>query len=59
VGSPGGRSEIERHWAARRVARIRAATRAHLPVATALGNRVFGEFIQRFSRRRYSTLPSR
>jgi GMP synthase (glutamine-hydrolysing) len=56
---PGGRSEIEQHWDARRIARIRAATRAHLPAATALGNRVFGEFIQLFAGRRYATLPSR
>ena len=56
---PSGRSEIEQHWDARRVARIRAATRQHLPAATALGNRVFGEFIRRFAARRYATLPSR
>jgi hypothetical protein len=56
---PSGRSEIEQHWDARRIARIRAATRRHLPAATSLGNRVFGEFIQLFSGRRYSTLPSR
>jgi len=59
LGQPAGRSEIERHWDARRITRIRAATRAHLPAATALSNRVFGEFIQLFSRRRYATLPSR
>jgi GMP synthase (glutamine-hydrolysing) len=56
---PSGRSEIEQHWSARRIARIRAATREHLPGATTLGNRVFGEFIQLFAGRRYATLPSR
>jgi GMP synthase (glutamine-hydrolysing) len=56
---PGGRSEIERHWDARRIARIRAATREHLPAATALSHRVFGEFIGLFAQRRYATLPSR
>jgi GMP synthase (glutamine-hydrolysing) len=56
---PGGRSEIEQHWDARRIARIRAATRQHLPAATTLGNRVFSEFIQLFAGRRYATLPSR
>jgi GMP synthase (glutamine-hydrolysing) len=56
---PSGRSEIEQHWDARRIARIRAATRAHLPAATALGNRVFGEFVRLFTGRRYATLPSR
>ena len=30
---PSGRSEIERHWDARRIAHIQAATRHHLPVA--------------------------
>jgi GMP synthase (glutamine-hydrolysing) len=59
LGQPSGRSEIERYWDGRRIARIRAATRAHLPAATTLGNRVFGEFIGLFSRRRYATLPSR
>jgi GMP synthase (glutamine-hydrolysing) len=59
LGHPSGRSEIERYWDARRIARIRAATRHHLPGATALSNRVFGEFIQLFSRRRYATLASR
>ena len=56
---PDGRSEIERHWDARRIARIRAATRAHLPQATVLGHRVFGEFIRLFTGRRYATLRSR
>ena len=56
---PAGRSEIEQHWDARRIARIRTATRQHLPAATSLGNRVFGEFIRRFAVRRYATLPSR
>ena len=56
---PSGRSEIEQHWDARRIARIRAATRHHLPDATTLSNRVFGEFIGLFSGRRYATLPSR
>jgi GMP synthase (glutamine-hydrolysing) len=57
--SSGGRDEIEQHWDARRIARIRAATREHLPAATALGNRVFGEFIGLFPERRFTTLPSR
>ena len=59
LGQPSGRSEIERYWDARRIARIRAATRQHLPAATALSNRVFGEFIRIFSGRRYTTLASR
>jgi len=59
LGQPAGRSEIERYWDARRIARIRAATRQHLPVATALSNRVFGEFIRMFTGRRYTTLSSR
>jgi GMP synthase (glutamine-hydrolysing) len=56
---PSGRSEIEQHWDARRIARIRAATRQHLATATALGNRTFGEFIALFAKRRYAALPSR
>ena len=56
---PGGRSEIERHWSPARIARIQAATQRHLPVATPLSERVFGEFIQLFSPRRYAHLPSR
>jgi GMP synthase (glutamine-hydrolysing) len=59
IGSPAGRDEIGQHWAARRVTRIRTATRAHLPAASALGERVFGEFIALFSGRRYATLGSR
>jgi GMP synthase (glutamine-hydrolysing) len=56
---PSGRSEIERHWSPARIARIQAATQRHLPVATPLSERVFGEFIQLFSPRRYAHLPSR
>jgi len=57
---PSGRSEIERHWsAAHRIARIQAATDRHLPVARPLSERVFGEFVQLFSPRRYALLPSR
>lgn len=56
---PAGRSEIERHWDARRIARIQAATRRHLPQARPLSDRVFGEFIRVFSQRRYAMLPSR
>jgi len=59
LGQPDGRTEIERHWNARRIARIRAATRQHLAPATELGNRVFGEFIRLFAGRRYATLVSR
>jgi GMP synthase (glutamine-hydrolysing) len=59
LGQPAGRSEIEQYWDARRIARIRAATRQHLLAASALSERVFGEFIRLFSSRRYSTLPSR
>lgn len=59
VSSPGGRSEIEQHWDPRRIARIRAATRRHLPAAESLSNRVFGEFVQMLGRRRYANLPSR
>jgi len=56
---PDGRSEIERHWSARRIAHIRQATRRHLPAAKPIGDRVFGEFIRLFSPRRYAQLPSR
>ena len=56
---PSGRSEIERHWTRRRIAHIRAATRKHLPAAQPLSDRVFGEFVQLFAGRRYSTLRSR
>jgi GMP synthase (glutamine-hydrolysing) len=56
---PGALTEIERHWDLRRVARIRNATRRHLPVAQPLSDRVFGEFIRLFSARRFATLPSR
>lgn len=56
---PSGRSEIEQHWDARRIAHIRAATRHHLPVAGPLSERVFGEFIALFALRRYAMLPSR
>jgi GMP synthase (glutamine-hydrolysing) len=61
LSGPSGRSEIGRHWDddARRIERIRAATRHHLPVARPLSDRVFGEFIQLFSPRRYALLPSR
>jgi len=59
LGSEGGRAEIEQHWDSRRIGRIRAATREHLPAATRLGERVFGEFIRMFSGRRYATLSSR
>jgi GMP synthase (glutamine-hydrolysing) len=56
---PSGRSEIERHWSPARIARIQSATQRHLPVATPLGRRVFGEFTRLFSLRRYALLPSR
>jgi GMP synthase (glutamine-hydrolysing) len=56
---PAGRSEIERNWNARRIARIQAATRLHLPQARALSDRVFGEFIRLFSQRRFALLASR
>ena len=56
---PRGRREIERHWSPARIARIQAATQRHLPVATPLSERVFGEFIRLFSPRRYAHLPSR
>jgi GMP synthase (glutamine-hydrolysing) len=57
--SPAARTEIERHWTGRRIAHIRAATRAHLPSAQHLSDRVFGEFIQLLAGRRYATLRSR
>jgi GMP synthase (glutamine-hydrolysing) len=60
LGQPTGRSEIERHWNARRIAHIRATTARHLPVASPLSDRVFGEFVRMVapsSRRR--TLASR
>jgi GMP synthase (glutamine-hydrolysing) len=56
---PSGRSEIERHWSPARIARIQTATRRHLPGATPLSQRVFGEFTRLFSLRRYALLPSR
>ena len=56
---PGGRDEIERHWNARRIARIRAGNRRHLSAAETLSERVFGEFVRMFPRRRYATLSSR
>jgi GMP synthase (glutamine-hydrolysing) len=56
---PSGRSEIERHWSAARIARIQAATQRHLPIAGPLSQRVFGEFTRLFSLRRYAHLPSR
>jgi len=59
LDTPSGRSEIETHWDARRIARIRAATRRHLPKARPLADRVFGEFIRVFPARRLATLPSR
>ena len=58
--TPTGRSEIERHWSdAARIARIRAATRLHLPQTTPFSERVFGEFVNLFAARRYAVLPSR
>jgi GMP synthase (glutamine-hydrolysing) len=56
---PSGRDEIEQHWDSRRIARIRDATHRHMPAAESLSNRVFGEFVQMFGRRRYAHLPSR
>jgi GMP synthase (glutamine-hydrolysing) len=56
---PAGRSEVERHWGARRIERIRSATHRHLPAARPLADRVFGEFIRLFALRRYAALPSR
>jgi GMP synthase (glutamine-hydrolysing) len=56
---PSGRSEIERHWSPARIARIQAATHRHLPAATPLSRRVFGEFTRLFSLRRYALLRSR
>ena len=58
--APSGRTEIERHWSdAARIARIRAASRRHLPETTPLSERVFGEFVNLFAARRYALLPSR
>ena len=59
LGTPSGRSEIETHWDARRIARIEAATHRHLPLARPLADRVFGEFIRLFAVRRRAALPSR
>jgi GMP synthase (glutamine-hydrolysing) len=56
---PSGRSEIERHWDARRIARIQAATRRYQPLARPLADRVFGEFIRLFGVGRLAMLPSR
>ena len=59
LATPAGRSEIETHWDARRIARIQAATQRYLPHARPLADRVFGEFIRLFSVRRLAALPSR
>jgi len=56
---PSGRSEIERHWDARRIARIQAASRRYQPLARPLADRVFGEFIRLFGVGRLAMLPSR
>ncbi len=60
LGTPQGRSEIERHWDARRIARIRAATHRHLVQAQPLSDRVFGEFVKLLEPpRRQTVLASR
>lgn len=59
LSTPGHQSEIERHWNGARVTRIRNATHQHLPQATVLSHRVFGEFVRLISARRYHVLPSR
>jgi GMP synthase (glutamine-hydrolysing) len=56
---PAGRTEIEKHWDARRIARIRTATVRHLPQARRLSDRVFSDFIGLFAQRRLAMLPSR
>jgi GMP synthase (glutamine-hydrolysing) len=57
--TPSGRNEIERHWNAGRIPRIRMATQRHLPQTAPLSERVFGEFIRLLSPRRRAHLPSR
>jgi GMP synthase (glutamine-hydrolysing) len=58
--SDSGQAEIDQHWNLRRIARIRAATRRHLPLARPLSERVFAEFVRLVSpRTRGLVLPSR
>jgi GMP synthase (glutamine-hydrolysing) len=58
--SEAGREEVLTNWGGHRIARIRAATRAHLPLAQPLSDRVFGEFVNLFGRSsRGAVLPSR
>jgi GMP synthase (glutamine-hydrolysing) len=60
LGTANGRREIEDHWHAGRIARIRGATRRHAPQAQALSNRVFGEFVKLLGPgKRRTVLPSR
>jgi GMP synthase (glutamine-hydrolysing) len=60
LASESGQAEIDRHWSLRRIARIRADTRRHLPVAQSLSDRVFSEFVRTVSPRpRATVLPSR
>jgi GMP synthase (glutamine-hydrolysing) len=60
LGTPQGRSEIERYWDARRITRIRGATRRHLMQAQPLSERVFGEFVKLLKpNRRRTVLRSR
>jgi GMP synthase (glutamine-hydrolysing) len=58
--SEAGRREVVTNWGEHRIARIRNATRLHLPTAQPLSDRVFGEFIRLFGREsRGALLPSR
>ncbi len=60
LDSESGQAEIDRHWSLRRIARIRTATRQHLPVAQPLSDRVFSEFVQLVGpQSRGLVLPSR
>jgi GMP synthase (glutamine-hydrolysing) len=60
LDSETGQAEIDQHWSLRRIARIRAATRQHLPVAQPLSDRVFSEFVRLVGpQSRGLVLPSR
>ena len=60
LDSEAGQAEIDRHWSLRRIARIRKATREHLPVAQPLSDRVFSQFVRLVGpQSRGLVLPSR
>jgi GMP synthase (glutamine-hydrolysing) len=60
LASDAGRAEIDQHWNLRKIARIRAATRRHLPLAQPLSDRVFNDFVRLVGpQSRGVVLPSR